>query len=647
MGDLNLIAIVLVVILVALTVALSVFSRRFTRTTADFYLAGRKVGSFANASAISGDYLSAASFLGVAAAVYASGLDGVWYAAGFAGGFMLVVLFIASPLRRFGEYTVPDFAFGRFGTNRMRLVAVVGVLATSLFYMAPQMYGAGTTWKVLVGTGIGSGPNAAYNTGVVVVGVIIMIYVAVGGMKGTTLNQIIQFWWLAFAMMLTLIVATFVGFNNTASGELMRFNYPEYLARESSSYHMGPAALTVEELSDPDTYKNVELAMLEASSRMEDPDTFYEAEMEKIDEAIEEGAPDDKVNVVAFQKNKLHALKNELLGTDDAILFNQPGHRYNSFDQFSMVLALVLGTAGLPHILNRYYTNPSGSAARRSTFWVLVFIGVFYIISPMVGLAGRLMVRGAIESGVAPTTADYVGGLLVRSDALMPTIARIVGGEILMGIVAAGAFAAMFSTLAGLLIASASAVGHDVYEQYINPDATEKQRVFVAKASVVFFAILAMLIGYLIPATGLNTAYPALIAMMVTWAFAVGAGAFVPMLLTGIWWKGTTERGAIAGMIVGGGGTVIFIFVNMFEALKVFDVSTAHPIVQWIASMTFPTLYTFPAAVLAIILVSKLDGKLPKNVDEIWMRIHGNAHERWEKEHGLDKMSSLFSSGAK
>ena len=274
MGDLNVIAIVLVIILVVVAVPLAVFSRRFTRTTADFYLAGRKVGSFANASAISGDYLSAASFLGVAAAVYASGLDGVWYAAGFAGGFMVVVFFIASPLRRFGEYTVPDFAFGRFGTNRMRLVAVVGVLATSLFYMAPQMYGAGTTWKVLVGTGIG-GVDNAYNTGVVVVGVIIMIYVAVGGMKGTTMNQIVQFWWLAFAMMLTLIAVTFMGFNNTATGDLMRFNYADYLHEESSSYMMGPAKLTVEELGDPEVYANVEVAMLEASSKMADPDSFF------------------------------------------------------------------------------------------------------------------------------------------------------------------------------------------------------------------------------------------------------------------------------------------------------------------------------------------------------------------------------------
>ena len=207
----NYIAISLVVVLILFTIGLSIFSRRFTRTTADFYLAGRKVGSFTNASAISGDYLSAASFLGVAGAVYASGLDGVWYAAGFAGGFMVVVLFIASPLRRFGEYTVADFAFGRFGTSRMRLLTVLSVLLVSLFYMAPQMFGAGSTWQVLVGTGIfGMDP---YTSGVVVVALIMMFYVAVGGMKGTTLNQVFQFWWLWFAMFLVVIFSFGSGFS--------------------------------------------------------------------------------------------------------------------------------------------------------------------------------------------------------------------------------------------------------------------------------------------------------------------------------------------------------------------------------------------------------------------------------------------------
>ncbi len=616
-GNLNVVAIIMVIIVTVFTVGLAILVRRFTRTTADFYLAGRKVGTFANASAISGDYLSAASFLGVAAAVYASGLDGVWFAAGFAGGFIVVVLFIASALRRFGEYTVADFAYGRFGSNRIRLVTVVMVLLTSLFYMAPQMYGAGTTWTVLVGAGIfGLSP---YNTGVLIVAAIIMFYVAVGGMKATTLNQIFQFWWLWTAMFLVVVFAFTVG----------NFNYPQALQEVTDEDLLDVRTVTVAQLTevDPETGE----AMIDGvRERMSD------RALEPVEAAIETGDPEATVGVTLPAQNKLHTLRK--------MWFNEPGHRYDGLNQFSMVLALVLGTAGLPHILNRYYTNPSGQAARRSTFWVLVFIGTFYILAPIAGLAGKLIIDDAWRAGMAPENAAYVDGLLVRSDALMPTIAQILGGEWLMGAVAAGAFAAMFSTTGGLLIASASAVGHDVYEKYVNPDAPEIKRVIVGKASVLFFSLVALGIGFGIPAAGLDVAYPSLIAMMVTWAFSLGAGAFVPMLLTGIWWRQTTERGAITGMIVGGGGSLFFIIMNILNQTGRLG---AEGILPFLGSLTFPTIFTFPAAVLAIIIVSKIDGQLPKNVDEIWMRIHGTASERHEKDMGTDKASGVFSSGQK
>ncbi|MBE0417019.1 MAG: cation acetate symporter [Coriobacteriia bacterium] len=613
MGNLNIIAIVMVIGLTIFTVGLAIFVRRFTRTTADFYLAGRKVGTIANASAISGDYLSAASFLGVAAAVYASGLDGVWFAAGFAGGFIVVVLFIASALRRFGEYTVADFAYGRFGSDRIRLVTVVMVLLTSLFYMAPQMYGAGTTWTVLVGAGLfGLSP---YNTGVLIVSLIIMFYVMVGGMKGTTLNQIFQFWWLWTAMFLVVVFAFTAG----------SFRYPNALAEVTGENHRDVKTHTVAELTADDG------ALLAAAEGAMSEEAFAE-----VQTVVDAGDSEATAGVLVPAKNKLHTLRD--------MFFNEPGHRYNNFDQFSMVLALVLGTAGLPHILNRYYTNPSGAAARRSTFWVLVFIGTFYIMAPIAGLAGRQIIDNAWRAGAAPTNAAYVDGLLLKSDAIMPTLAQILGGEWLMGAVAAGAFAAMFSTTGGLLIASASAVGHDVYEKYINPGAPEIRKVFVGKASVLFFAFIALGIGLGIPAVGLDKAYPALIAMMVTWAFSLGAGAFVPMLLTGIWWRQTTERGAIAGMIVGGGGSIFFIFMNILKQLGHLGTEGLLP---FLGSLTFPTLFTFPAAVLTIIIVSKLDGQLPKNVEEIWMRIHGTASERHEREMGLDKVGSMLSSGGK
>jgi cation/acetate symporter len=606
----NTIAIVLVVVLILFTIALSIFSRRFTRTTADFYLAGRKVGSFSNASAISGDYLSAASFLGVAGAVYASGLDGVWYAAGFAGGFMVVVLFLASALRRFGEYTVADFAFGRFGSNRIRLITVLAVLLTSLFYMAPQMFGAGTTWQVLVGKGIfGMDP---YTSGVVVVTAIMAFYVGVGGMKGTTLNQIFQFWWLWFAMFLVVVFAFGSG-----------FNYPKALADASAQPIVNTKAMTIAELETPDPVSGK--TPYDAAATI-----MTKEELAKVDEFIAAGDTTAKMPVALPSKNKLHELRDQL--------FREPGHRYNAFDQFSMVLALVLGTAGLPHILNRYYTNPSGSAARRSTFWVLVFIGTFYIFAPIAGLAGVGFIKDYLANG-GQIAAANVHGLLVKPDQVMPTLGSILGGQWLMGVVAAGAFAAMFSTIGGLLIAAASAIGHDVYEKYVNPNASEAKRVAVGKISVLTFALVAMLIGLAIPHFGLDQAYPALIAMMVTWAFSVGASAFVPMLLTGIWWKGTTERGATAGIFVGLFSAITIIFLNILQQLGTIG---KDGILGFIGSLTYPVLFTFPLGLLTIIIVSKLDGRLPDNVDQIWMRIHGTASERHERQYGLDKVGTMF-----
>ncbi len=621
----NIVAISLVVILILFTIGLSVFSRRFTRTTADFYLAGRKVGSFTNASAISGDYLSAASFLGVAAAVYASGLDGVWYAAGFAGGFMVVVLFIASPLRRFGEYTVADFAYGRFGTSRMRLLTVLSVLIVSMFYMAPQMFGAGTTWQVLVGAGIfGMDP---YTSGVVVVAAIMMFYVAVGGMKGTTLNQVFQFWWLWFAMALLVIFSFGSGFNYPAALEKVSFSDGGEAKKLVATKTMTPAELLAP-IKNPQTGEVVvgddgqpKTAFANAKVTMQ-PESFAAIEATlAANEGDEAWAKTAKLSVLLGQSNKLHTLR--------VMLFNEPGHRYNWLDQFSMVLALVLGTAGLPHILNRYYTNPSGKAARRSTFWVLVFIGTFYIFAPIVGLAARGFLSDAAANGTYTGTAALVDGILVKSDQLMPTLGQLLGGDWLMGIVAAGAFAAMFSTIGGLLIAAASAIGHDVYEKYVDTNASEAKRVVVAKTSVVAFALIALGIGLAIPASGLDKAYPALIAMMVTWAFAVGASAFVPMLLTGIWWKGVTEKGALAGMAVGLSSSIFIILMNILQQLKVIPTTGA---LGFVGALTFPVIFTFPLAVATIVIVSKLDGKPPTNIDEIWMRIHGTASERHERD---------------
>lgn len=601
----NLIAIIMVVALLLITIFISFYTRRFTRTAVDFYLAGRKVGYFTNASAICGDYFSAASFLGVAGAVYASGLDGIWFGTGFGAAYVPVILFVASQLRRFGEYTIPDFLYARFGNKDLaRIIGIIMVQLISIFYLAPQMFGAGTTWQVLVGAGIfGLDP---YTTGVLVVVIVMAFYVAMGGMKGTTWNQMIQFW--VFFTAMALVVG---------SGFLNGFNYPRDLAKVSKDVLLNTKVMTVKEATTPDPKTGI--APIDAAKDVMSKES-YEAALK----TIREGKPDDKVVLVLKQKNKLHP--------DRPMLFNEPGHRYGWFDQFSMVLALVLGTSGLPHIMNRYYTNPSGKAARLTTVWVLVFVGLFYIMAAIAGLLGRVFLTEAFLTGKMDPTGVAVDGLLVKPDQLMPLLGKLFLGQFGLGYVVAGAFAAMWSTIGGLLMASAASWGHDLYEQYINPNAPEWKKVLVGKTAVVIMAIISFFIGIAIPYFGLDKAYPALIALMVTWAFSVSASAFVPTLVLGMWWKRMTFKGAVAGMTIGGFSAIFFIIMNILKETKMIDPNSVW---GFLGSMTFPVAITVPIGILAIVLVSLLDREIPHNVEEIWMRIHGTAKERQERALGL------------
>lgn len=594
----NIWAIVMVVALIVVTIIVSIAGRRATHDKADFYLAGRKVGFLTNASAICGDYFSAASFLGVAAAVYASGLDGAWFAAGFGAAFVPVVLFLASPIRRFGEYTIPDFLFARYGkSHTARIIGVIMVQVISVFYLAPQMVGAGGTWDVLVGVGfLGLSP---YATGVWVVTIIMTIYVALGGMKGTTWNQMIQFWVLFTAM---IMVAAF--------GVVNGVSYTDSVAKNSEKPLISATRVTVAKLMDGEEGKR----LYDKAKGVMTPESFA-----KVQETVDKGDSTATVVVIAPQKNKLHA--------DRSMIFNEPGHRYGLLDQFSMVLALVLGTAGLPHIMNRYYTNPSGKVARFTTVYVLGFVAVFYITSQYVGAIARQVIPPNVASDPAllKLTLD---GLLIRADQVMPVLGKIFGGEFGLGYVAAGAFAAMFSTIGGLLLASAASWGHDIYEKYINPDAEEWKRIAVGKGAVVGMATVSLLVGLGIPAIGLDKAYPALIAMMVTWAFSISASAFVPTLLCSVWWKKTTEKGALAGMFFGGFGSMFFILMNILRETKVV---AADSFLGTLGTLTFPVLITVPLSLFAIIVVSLSDKNLPANVDQIWTRIHGTAKERQER----------------
>lgn len=596
MGMLNVEAIIMVVALILASILVSLFARRHTRTAVDFYLAGKNIGFFANASAICGDYFSAASFLGVAAAVYASGLDGVWFATGFGAGFVPVLLFIAAPLRRFGEYTIPDFLGARFGSSWARLVGVFMVQVIILFYLAPQMLGAGSTWALLVGRSVlGLSP---YETGVYIAAMLMVLYVVLGGMKGTTWNQAIHFWIFFTGILLVLILAYGTG-----------FRYSEGVALASKGVLVGPRKVTVAELtaSNPRTGET----LLEEAEKV-----MSRAAVANLKELVNRAEPGEEIWILLPQKNKLHPNR--------AMVFGEPGHRYNWLGQFSMVLALVLGTSGLPHIMNRYFTNPTGRVARLTTVWVLGLVAAFYILASVAGVAARVMIPAAAvtDPQIAEVTVD---GYLRVSEQVMPVLARVVGGSVGLGYVAAGAFAAMFSTIGGLLIASSVSWGHDIYEQYINPQAPEWKKVAVGKGAVIVMGGAALFLGLQVPRIGLYQAYPSLIAMMVTWAFAVAGGAFVPVFLTSIWWKRATAKGVIAGMLTGGGLTAFFIVMNILMATGKMSPDSPY---AFLGSLTYPTVFTFPLALLTTVVVSLLDNTLPENLEEIWVRMHGTALER-------------------
>jgi cation/acetate symporter len=553
--------------------------RRSTSTTLDFYLANRQVGPFLNACAICGDYFSAASFLGVAGAVYASGLDGVWFATGFAAGFLVVLFFLAAPLRRAGQFSIPDFLAHRFASAKVRLGAVAIVQLIVLLYLVPQMAGAGLIWEVFVGEGLaGSSP---YVTGIVLSTVVIVIQAVVGGMKGTTWNQALQFGLKGFTVFLLAMIALGHG-----------FGYSEAVDDLSRRPLSAPAEVSREELLANDG------ELLASAGSVMSNQGFA-----SIRRRLDAGAT--RVEVLLPADNRLHP--------ERTMRFGEPGYRYTLWGQIALIVTLLLGTAGLPHITNRYFTSTSGRSARTSTVWVLGIAGLFYFFAVLLGVAARRQLPGFVGS---ITNSDFVDGVARVPEKALLLLAHNLGGDSLLALVSAAALAAVFSTVAGLLLAAATSWGHDVYEQFINPAASERRRIMFGRAAVSLTALLAALIGILLRTVEFPSA-PS-VALMVTWAFAVAGSALTPVFLLGVWWKGMTARGALGGMIVG-----------CFVALALVGTGLLHQFFAWIPSTSFsnfPTIVAAPLAAAAAVAVSVADERA--DATAWWVRVHGTAQER-------------------
>jgi len=456
---------------VAITLFIVIRASRNNKTAADYYAAGRSFTGPQNGFAIAGDYLSAASFLGICGAIALNGYDGFLYSIGFLVAWLVALLLVAELMRNTGKFTMADVLSFRLAQRPVRMAAAITTLAVCFFYLLAQMAGAGGLVSLLLGIDDRIGQSIV----VAVVGVLMIVYVLVGGMKGTTWVQIVKaFLLIGGAIVMTIWVLAINGFNiNTLLG----------------------AAVDASTTTPP-----------------------------------------------------------------DAIL--APGLQYgaNPWDFISLAIALVLGTAGLPHVLMRFYTVPTAKEARRSVVWAIWLIGLFYLLTLVLGYGAAALV-GPDAIREAP------GGV----NSAAPLLALALGGPILLGFISAVAFATILAVVAGLTITAAASFAHDIYANVVKKgDVPPDGEVKVARRTVVVIGVLAIIGG--IGVQGQNVAF------LVALAFAVAASANLPTILYSLFWRGFTTRGAVWSMYGGLGAAIILIVLSPVfwgTETSVFKVGTA------------------------------------------------------------------------
>ena len=446
LGQPTLSAVAFFLIIVVFTLCVTYWAAKKTRSTKEFYAAGRSVSGLQNGLALSGDYMSAASFLGIAGLVSLKGYDGMIYATGWLVGWPALMFLIAEPLRNLGKYTFADVVAFRLQQTPVRIASAIGGVLTVLFYTIAQMVGAGNLIKLMLGI--------PYEVAEVIVGAVMLCYVLFGGMIATTWVQIIKAVLLLVGVsIMTLLVLVHFGFDFGALYGAVAARY-------------GQAAL-------------------------------------------------------------------------------EPGGLVtNPVDAVSLGLALMLGLLGLPHILMRFYTVPDAKTARKSVLYATGFIGYFYVIIPIVGFGAATLVGRDIIAKV-----DAGGNMAA------PLLAEVLGGTPFLGFIAAVAFATILAVVAGLTLAGASALSHDIYVSVIKGGhATEQEQVRVAKTATVVFGIVAVLLG--VGFKGQNVAF------MVGLAFAIACSANFPALLMSIVWKRFTTNGAVASILTGSFLSVLLIIIS-------------------------------------------------------------------------------------
>ena len=449
---------------VAVTLGITFWASRQNKTAADYYAGGRSFTGFQNGLAIGGDYMSAASFLGISGSIALYGYDGFLYSIGFLVAWLVALLLVAELLRNSGRYTMADQLAFRMRQVPVRTAAASSTIVVSIFYLLAQMVGAGS----LVGLLLGVSSPGVKNMVIIGVGILMIVYVTLGGMKGTTWVQIVK----AVLLMIGTLLITILVLAQ------FHFNLSELLGAAAEKTGKGAA-------------------------------------------------------------------------------FLQPGQLYGKdligkFDFLSLGLALVLGTAGLPHILIRFYTTPTAQAARKSVLWAIGLIGAFYLMTLVLGFGAAALVDTSKTSPIATSSGNAASPLLAQA---VGGGEGTLGGAILLALISAVAFATILAVVAGLTLTSASSVAHDIYASVIKKGrASEKSEMIVVRIAA--FGIGAVAIALAIPAQRLN------IAFLVALAFAVAASANLPALLFNLFWRRFNTAGATASIY---GGLIAAVVLVIFS----------------------------------------------------------------------------------
>ncbi|MEA1013914.1 cation acetate symporter [Sphingosinicella sp. LY1275] len=491
---------------VILTLWITRWAAKRTRTAASFYTAGGGITGFQNGLAIAGDYMSAASFLGISAQIFFDGYDGLIYSTGFLVGWPIILFLMAEKLRNLGRFTFADVASFRMAQPPIRTFSAVSTLIVVAFYLIAQMVGAGQLIKLLFGL--------PYEYAVMIVGALMILYVVFGGMTATTWVQIIK------AVML-LSGATFMSVMVLAQFD---FSMEALFARA-----------------------------VEVKTGLAAAEGAAPAEAAAAGRAI--------MGPGGFIKDPLSAI--------------------------SLGMALIFGTAGLPHILMRFFTVPNAKEARKSVLWATTWIGYFYLLTFIIGFGAIVMVA------TNPDFLDAGGGLRGGANMAAIHLADAVGGDVFLGFISAVAFATIVAVVAGLTLSGASAVSHDLYATVFRKGVSSDKELLVSRITTVVLGLVAILLGIAFEKQN--------VAFMVSLAFALAASGNFPVLLLSLLWKGTTTRGAVVGGFLG--VTVALVLTILSPAVWVTVLGHAEAIFPY----SSPAVFSVPLAFATIWIVSLLD----------------------------------------